>query len=80
MACPGGCIGGGGQPRSADKQILQKRQAAMYALDERSTIRRSHENPLIQQLYKTFLGEPNGHKAHDLLHTHYVAGGVEADK
>nr|AXU24207.1 iron hydrogenase [Scenedesmus sp. SE-MC3] len=80
MACPGGCIGGGGQPRSADKQILAKRQAAMYALDERSTIRRSHENPLIQQLYKTFLGEANGHKAHELLHTHYVPGGVPDDK
>lgn len=150
MACPGGCIGGGGQPRSQDKQILsvsfvcllasarrlshpsqhsssscagclsvysfshvsavhsffwlhtaivcpllmraaifaasaphryvQKRQAAMYDLDERSTIRRSHENPLIQQLYKTFLGEPNSHKAHDLLHTHYVPGGVPDEK
>jgi len=80
MACPGGCIGGGGQPRSTDKQILSKRQAAMYDLDERSTIRRSHDNPLIQQLYKEFLGEPNSHKAHDLLHTHYVPGGVPDDK
>jgi len=80
MACPGGCIGGGGQPRSTDKQILSKRQAAMYDLDERSTIRRSHDNPLIQQLYKEFLGEPNSHKAHDLLHTHYVAGGVPDEK
>jgi hypothetical protein len=58
----------------------QKRQAAMYDLDERSTIRRSHENPLVQELYKTFLGEANGHKAHDLLHTHYVPGGVPDDK
>ena len=52
MACPGGCIGGGGQPRSTDKQIIQKRQAAMYDLDERSTLRRSHENPQIQKLYE----------------------------
>ena len=142
MACPGGCIGGGGQPRSADKEILKKRQAAMYALDERSTIRRSHENPAIagapasggwrksaealkqgppfgteltksgraricrhrrlpkspaqpldshpnahppitafpSALYKNFLEKPNSHLAHDLLHTHYVAGGVEGDK
>jgi iron only hydrogenase large subunit-like protein len=80
MACPGGCIGGGGQPRSSDKQILQKRQAAMYDLDERSVIRRSHENPLVSALYEKFLGTPNGHKAHDLLHTHYVAGGVPDEK
>lgn len=80
MACPGGCIGGGGQPRSTDKQILPKRQAAMYALDERSTIRRSHENPLIQELYKAFLGEPNSHKAHELLHTTYMPGGVPEEK
>jgi iron only hydrogenase large subunit-like protein len=80
MACPGGCIGGGGQPRSADKQILQKRQQAMYALDERATIRRSHDNPLIQALYEKFFGEPNSHLAHELLHTHYVDGGVEEKK
>ncbi|KAF6255154.1 Fe-hydrogenase [Scenedesmus sp. NREL 46B-D3] len=80
MACPGGCIGGGGQPRSTDKQILQKRQAAMYALDERAVIRRSHENPLINALYENFLGAPNSHKAHDLLHTHYVPGGVPDEK
>ena len=52
MACPSGCIGGGGQPRSTDKEILQKRQAAMYSIDERKTLRRSHENPAIQMLYK----------------------------
>lgn len=80
MACPGGCIGGGGQPRSTDKQILQKRQQAMYQLDERMTIRRSHENPFIQALYDNFLEAPNSHKAHDLLHTHYVPGGVPEEK
>nr|WNF20755.1 hydrogenase [synthetic construct] len=80
MACPAGCVGGGGQPRSTDKAITQKRQAAMYDLDERAVIRRSHENPLIGALYEKFLGEPNGHKAHELLHTHYVAGGVPDEK
>lgn len=79
MACPGGCIGGGGQPRSADKQILAKRQGAMYTADEKMALRRSHDNPFIQKLYEKFLGEPNGHKAHELLHTHYVAGGVAGD-
>lgn len=80
MACPGGCIGGGGQPRSTDKQILQKRQAAMYDLDEREHIRRSHDNPLIQKLYEKWLGVPNGELAHHLLHTHYVKGGPEGSE
>lgn len=57
MACPGGCIGGGGQPRSTDKGILAQRQAAMYNLDERSTIRRSHENPMIARLYEQWLSK-----------------------
>lgn len=78
MACPGGCISGGGQPRSADKEVAQKRQAAMYAIDERLKLRRPHENAFIQRLYKNYLGGRPGHgKAHELLHTHYVAGGVE---
>jgi iron only hydrogenase large subunit-like protein len=67
MACPSGCIGGGGQPRSTDKQILPKRQQAMYDIDERLTVRRSHENPFIQELYNKWLHEPASHKAHDLL-------------
>ncbi|KAG2494905.1 hypothetical protein HYH03_006840 [Edaphochlamys debaryana] len=77
MACPAGCVGGGGQPRSTDKQVTQKRQAALYDLDDKAAIRRSHENPAVQKLYEEFLGEPNSHKAHELLHTHYQAGGVE---
>ncbi|KAG2501623.1 hypothetical protein HYH03_000128 [Edaphochlamys debaryana] len=77
MACPAGCVGGGGQPRSTDKQVTQKRQAALYNLDERSTVRRPHENPSIQKLYGDYFGEPGTHKAHEMLHTHYVAGGVE---
>nr|WNF20757.1 hydrogenase [synthetic construct] len=79
MACPAGCVGGGGQPRSTDKAITQKRQAALYDLDERNTLRRSHENEAVNQLYKEFLGEPLSHRAHELLHTHYVPGGAEAD-
>ncbi|QTA37675.1 iron hydrogenase small subunit [Thermosipho ferrireducens] len=72
MACPGGCIGGGGQPKSLDPEILRKRAEAIYSLDERSTIRRSHENPYIKQLYEEFLKEPNSHLAHELLHTYYT--------
>lgn len=77
MACPGGCIGGGGQPRSKDKEILQKRQGALYSVDERQVLRRSHENPVVQQLYDEFLERPNSHKAHELLHTYYVPCGPE---
>lgn len=77
MACPGGCIGGGGQPRSTDKAILSKRQAAMYQLDEKATVHRSHENPAIQKLYESWLGKPNSHLAHEKLHTHYEAGRSE---
>lgn len=80
MACPSGCIGGGGQPRSSDKQILPKRQAAMYSLDDRAKLRRSHENPFVQKLYEKWLGAPNSHTAHELLHTTYVPGGVDGDK
>eukprot|EP01105_Mastigella_eilhardi_P016985 TRINITY_DN38_c0_g3_i1.p1 TRINITY_DN38_c0_g3~~TRINITY_DN38_c0_g3_i1.p1 ORF type:complete len:1209 (-),score=302.45 TRINITY_DN38_c0_g3_i1:136-3645(-) len=71
MACPGGCIGGGGQPKSNDPEILKKRAKAIYEVDELLPYRRSHENPQIMELYKTFLGEPNGERAHHLLHTHY---------
>lgn len=63
MACPGGCIGGGGQPRSTDKGILGKRQAAMYALDERAVIRRSHENPAVLKLYNEWLGKVRSTRA-----------------
>ena len=72
MACPGGCIGGGGQPfHHGHSEILKKRAAAIYTEDERKTIRKSHENPQIIQLYNEFLGKPGSHKAHELLHTHY---------
>ncbi|NLI89016.1 MAG: 4Fe-4S binding protein [Epulopiscium sp.] len=72
MACPGGCIGGGGQPyHGGDAEILKKRQAAIYTEDERKTIRKSHENPAIIELYENYLGEPMSPKAIELLHTAY---------
>ena len=72
MACPGGCIGGGGQPlHHGDSSVLKARAMAIYEEDRNKPIRLSHENPYITQLYKEFLGEPNSEKAHHLLHTHY---------
>jgi NADP-reducing hydrogenase subunit HndD len=72
MACPGGCIGGGGQPQHhGDSEILKKRALAIYSEDESKVIRKSHENPSVIALYRDFLGKPNSHKAHELLHTHY---------
>ncbi|MEZ4388547.1 MAG: NADH-dependent [FeFe] hydrogenase, group A6 [Candidatus Krumholzibacteriia bacterium] len=72
MGCPGGCIGGGGQPRMTTDAVRRARFAAICAEDEGKPIRKSHENPMIKQIYDDFLGEPNSHKAHELLHTHYV--------
>lgn len=71
MACRGGCIGGGGQPHGATDEVRAKRTTGLYADDERSTIRSSHENPEIIRVYEEFLGEPNSHKAHELLHRTY---------
>ena len=72
MACPGGCIGGGGQPyHHGDSEILKKRAAALYREDTGKAIRVSHENPFIIELYKEFLGKPLGEKSHHLLHTKY---------
>jgi len=72
MACPGGCIGGGGQPlHHGDSSILKARAMALYEEDKNKPIRVSHKNPYIIQLYEEFLGEPNSEKAHHLLHTHY---------
>jgi len=72
MACPGGCIGGGGQPKSKDPEVLWKRMSAIYKIDERKVIRKSHENPVVKTLYEEFLGKPLGHKSHELLHTTYT--------
>jgi NADP-reducing hydrogenase subunit HndD len=71
MTCPGGCIGGGGQPRFTDNSVREKRIAAIYAEDEGKALRKSHENEAVQQLYKEFLGAPLGEKSHHLLHTKY---------
>ena len=72
MACPGGCIGGGGQPyHHGDSAILQKRALALYKEDGGKAIRKSHENTFIIELYKEFLGKPLGEKSHHLLHTTY---------
>ena len=75
MCCPGGCISGGGQPRPTTQEIRQKRIDAIYREDERKKLRKSHENPYIKKIYEEFLGEPLGHKSHELLHTHYVKRG-----
>jgi len=83
MGCPGGCINGGGQPYvrefflpNEDDDIVdtykEKRAKALYSEDERQTLRQSHNNPQIKELYDKFLGEPNSHKAHELLHTTYA--------
>jgi NADH-quinone oxidoreductase subunit G/NADP-reducing hydrogenase subunit HndD len=73
MACPGGCIGGGGQPyHHGDMDIIRKRQEAIYTEDRSKTRRKSHENQAVLKLYEDYLGEPYGHKAHDLLHTYYI--------
>jgi len=72
MACPGGCIGGAGQPRFTDDSVRLARMRAIYAEDEGKELRKSHENPDIKALYEEFLGEPLGHKSHELLHTRYT--------
>lgn len=72
MACRGGCVGGGGQPYGgATDEVRLARAKGLYTDDERSTIRCSHDNPLIKQIYSEFLEKPNSEKAHKLLHTHY---------
>jgi iron-only hydrogenase group A len=72
MACPGGCIGGGGQPIPTNMEIRKKRMKAIYSEDEHKALRKSHENPDVIAIYKEFLDQPNSHKSHELLHTHYV--------
>ncbi|HUW42593.1 MAG TPA: NADH-dependent [FeFe] hydrogenase, group A6 [Rectinemataceae bacterium] len=71
MTCPGGCIGGGGQPVLIDLEKRLARNKALYAEDLRLGMRKSHENPSVQALYADFLGEPLGHLSHELLHTEY---------
>jgi len=75
MSCPGGCIGGGGQPIPTNKEVIKKRLAAIYDADKGMKLRKSHENPAVKALYEEFLGKPLGEKSHHLLHTHYVKRG-----
>ncbi|CCU77965.1 [FeFe] hydrogenase [Halanaerobium saccharolyticum subsp. saccharolyticum DSM 6643] len=73
MACPGGCMGGGGQPISCDDNVLEKRQKAIYEIDKNKKLRKSHENPYIKKLYDEYLEKPGSEIAHKLLHTKYKA-------
>lgn len=85
MACPGGCVGGGGQPWGSDMARRARRGETLFAEDRSLPMRRSHENPSIKAIYEKFLGTPNSEKSHQLLHTHYhkrskVDGKVIAEK
>ena len=76
MACPGGCIMGGGQPIKSSKirseiDVRKLRANSLYSIDEKSTIRKSHENPIVKKIYEEYLEEPGSYRAHKLLHTHY---------
>ncbi|HWQ78591.1 MAG TPA: NADH-dependent [FeFe] hydrogenase, group A6 [Anaerovoracaceae bacterium] len=77
MACPGGCIGGGGQPIRSTLKVKGQRLASIYKIDEDLPLRKSHKNPDVIRLYEDFLGEPLGHKSHELLHTHYHSRGMK---
>jgi len=78
MACPGGCINGGGQPLPSSADKTEKRMQAIYNIDSHMAKRCSHHNESLQKLYKEFLGEPHSYKAHELLHTHYINRKEEA--
>ena len=74
MACPGGCVGGGGQPVSVeDEELYGVRGERLYDIDRACKLRFSHENPEVQQLYREFLGEPLSHRSEELLHTDHRA-------
>jgi len=72
MTCPGGCIGGGGQPRYTNNEVREARIKAIYSEDEGKKLRKSHDNPDVAKLYAEFLGKPLGEKSHHLLHTKYT--------
>lgn len=71
MTCPGGCVGGGGQPIPTNEEVVIQRTAGLYSLDQSKEIRKSHENPVVKKLYEEYLGEVGGDKPHSLLHTTY---------
>ena len=79
MACPGGCVGGGGQPIHDGEELASVRGEALYRLDKKNPLRFSHENPCVQQLYKEYLGEPLSEKAHELLHTDHNSWHMPGD-
>lgn len=72
MACPGGCVAGGGQRIGCGESDILARMRTLYAIDDQETIKMSHKNPEVAELYREFLGEPLGHKSHELLHTSYM--------
>ncbi|AZO96229.1 NADH-dependent [FeFe] hydrogenase, group A6 [Halocella sp. SP3-1] len=76
MACPGGCLGGGGQPIPTNEETRTRRMKAIYEIDKGKKMRKSHENSYVQKLYDDYLGKPGSHRAHELLHTSYTARGV----
>ncbi|HSW44091.1 MAG TPA: NADH-dependent [FeFe] hydrogenase, group A6 [Phycisphaerae bacterium] len=78
MTCPGGCVGGGGQPLGTDMEAVRARMQALYSIDRNEAIRTSHGNEAVRHLYQDFLGEPLGEKSHRLLHTHYLKREVVA--
>ncbi len=80
MACPGGCVGGGGQPIHDGEELAEKRGEVLWDLDKKSKLRKSHLNPAIQAAYKDYLGEPLSHKAHKLLHTDHHSWQMPAEK
>ena len=71
MACPGGCVGGGGQPKPVSFEVINKRREALYEIDKKLPVRKAHENPVLQQVYKEFLGCPGSELAQKYLHTNY---------
>ena len=71
MTCPGGCIAGGGQRIGSSESVIEARMESLYDIDERETLKVSHKNPEITELYEKFMKKPLSHKSHELLHTHY---------
>jgi iron only hydrogenase large subunit-like protein len=71
MTCPGGCINGGGQPRSASPEAIRARMQALYTIDRDAALRASHQNLAVQRLYAEYLEKPLSHRSHELLHTRY---------
>lgn len=80
MACPGGCIGGGGQPKPTSEETRKARTKLIYEEDKNLPFRKSHENPEVKKIYEAFFEAPLSHKSHKYLHTHYHAHPVDYSK